>query len=242
MKHPFLSIVIPAYNEAKRLPLTLVDLEKHLKKVDYTYEVIVVNDGSHDETVDIVKRFALLMNNLKLLDFKKNRGKGAAVRDGMLAAHGHYRLFMDADNSTSIDQFERLMPYLSSGYDIVIASRYIEGSKMEPPQSFTRRIPSRIGNLIIRTLLLPGIHDTQCGFKVFTEKATERIFGKMRVNKWGFDVEALALGKKMEYKIKEAPVLWVNKSLSNLGASAFLKTLWEVFKVRWWLWTYKYKL
>lgn len=242
MKKPFLSIIIPAYNEAKRLPLTLIDLQKHLKNVDYTYEVIVVSDGSHDETVDIVKRFELLMNNLKILDFKKNRGKGAVVRDGMLSAAGHYRLFMDADNSTAIDQFDRLRPYLDEGYDIVIASRYIRGSKMEPPQSLVRRIPSRIGNLIIRTLLLGGIKDTQCGFKVFAEHAAERIFSKMRIDRWGFDVEALALGKKMGYKIKEAPVLWVNKSLSNLGASAFLKTLWEVFKIRWWLWTYRYKI
>lgn len=239
---PFLSIIIPAYNEAKRLPLTLVDLQKHLKKVDYTYEVLVVSDGSHDETVDIVKRFGLLMNNLRVLDINKNRGKGAVVRDGMLAAQGEYRLFMDADNSTSIDQFERLLPSLHEGYDIVVASRYIEGSKMEPPQSFMRRIPSRIGNLIIQALLLHGISDTQCGFKVFSAGAAERIFSKMRITRWGFDVEALALGRKMGYRIKEVPVLWVNKSLSHLGSLAFIKTLIEVFKVRWWLWTYKYKI
>jgi dolichyl-phosphate beta-glucosyltransferase len=237
---PFLSIIIPAYNEAKRLPLTLADINKRLSAVDYSYEIIVVDDGSKDATVEIAKRFTHLIKNLKVIENKENHGKGWVVKQGMLQAQGKWRLFTDADNATSIDQFCKMIPYFPD-YQIIIGSRDIKGAKLMPPQPFYRRFLGNVGNLIIQILLLPGLWDTQCGFKCFSEEAALKIFSLMKINRWGFDVEALALGKKLGYKIKEIPVVWVNDPSSKVKPSAYLQMLGEVFKIRWWLWVGKYK-
>lgn len=242
MTQPFLSVIIPAYNEAERLPLTLVDIDKHLSKAEYSSEILVVNDGSTDRTSEVVTKMMGMIKNLKLVDNQVNRGKGAVVRQGMLVAKGAIRIFTDADNSTSIDQFNKMTPYFKEGFDVVIGSRAIKGSRLEPPQPLYRRIPGKIGNLIIQTLLLWGIWDTQCGFKAFSERAAERTFQQARITGWGFDVEVLALAKKLGYRIKEVPVVWVNNPFSHLGASAYLKTLVETLKIRLWLWAGKYDL
>ncbi len=176
MPKPFLSVIIPAYNEAKRLPLTLIDIDKHLDEQEYSYEIIVVNDGSTDDTAEIVRRFIPLINNLKLIDNQENKGKGAVVRQGMLSAKGLWRLFMDADNSTSIVEFNKMIPYFKSGYSVVIGSRDVKGARLMPPQPFYKRILGNIGNLIIQIFLVPGIWDTQCGFKCLSEEAAEKIF------------------------------------------------------------------
>ncbi|MDP3052915.1 MAG: glycosyltransferase family 2 protein [bacterium] len=238
---PFLSVIIPAYNEANRLPLTLVDVSKRLSSVDYDYEVIVVDDGSRDATVEVAKRFCHLMKNLRVIGNKENHGKGWVVRQGMLEARGQWRLFMDADNATSADQFSKMIPYLSD-YQIIIGSRDIKGAKLVPPQPFYRRWLGNAGNLIIQLLLLPGIWDTQCGFKCFSEEATLKIFPLLKTNRWAFDIETLALGKELGYKIKEIPVVWVNDFRSKVKASAYLQVLWETQKIRWWLWLGKYNL
>ena len=177
---PFLSIIIPAYNEAKRVPLTLIDIDKRLSERDYSYEIIVVSDGSIDSTAEIVNRLSKIIKNLRLIDNSENHGKGWVVRQGMLSAKGNWRLFTDADNSTSIDQFDQMVPFFSAGggsafgrkdsYDIVIGSRAIKGARLEPPQPFLKRILGKLGNLIIQIMLLKGFKDTQCGFKVFSEE------------------------------------------------------------------------
>ncbi|MEK7568051.1 MAG: dolichyl-phosphate beta-glucosyltransferase [Patescibacteria group bacterium] len=238
---PYLSVIIPAYNEAKRLPLTLIDVDKHLSRADFSYEIIVVNDGSKDATSEIVKRFSHLIKNLRLIDNKENHGKGWVVRQGMLEAKGNVRIFTDADNSTSIDQFFKMMPHFKEGYDVVIGSRDIEGSRLVPPQPAYKRFAGNIGNLIIQVLLLPGIWDTQCGFKAFSEEAAEKIFKIAKIDRWGFDVEALALAKEFGYKIKEIPVVWVNDLSSHVSASAYLQVLLEVLKIKWLLITKKYE-
>jgi dolichyl-phosphate beta-glucosyltransferase len=239
---PFLSIVIPAYNEAKSLPLTLIDAERHLSKVEYSWEMLVVNDGSKDDTAEVVRRFSGLIRNLRLVDNAENHGKGWVVRQGMLEAKGNWRLFMDADNATSVDQVNRMMPYFKEGYDIIIGSREAEGSKLVPPQPWYKRILGRVGNLIIQMLVLPGLKDTQCGFKCFSEEAAERIFKRTRIDRWSFDVETLVLGKMMGYKIKEIPVTWVNNIVSRVKLSSYIKSLWEVLKLRIWLWRGDYRI
>ncbi len=239
---PYLSVIIPAYNETKRLPLTLIDIDKHLSGSNYSYEIIVVNDGSQDATAAITRRFSHLIKNLRLIDNKENHGKGWVVRQGMLEAKGNIRLFTDADNSTSIDQFNKMIPYLKDGYEAVIGSRDIKGAQMMSPQPWYRRLAGNIGNLIIQILVLPGISDTQCGFKVFTEEAAEKIFPLTKINRWGFDVEALALAKTLGYKIKEIPVTWVNSPFSLVKPSAYLEVLWEVLKIKWWLLMNKYNI
>jgi len=235
MARPFLSVIIPAYNEAKRLPLTLIDIDKHLEDQEYSYEILVVNDGSTDETAEIVNRFMPLVENLKLIDNKENKGKGAVVRQGMLLAKGTWRLFMDADNSTSIVEFNKMIPYFKDGYEVVIGSRDVRGARMLPPQIFYKRWLGDLGNLFIQALLLPGIWDTQCGFKCFSDEAAEKFFHLTKINRWGFDAEALALAKELGYKIKEMPVFWVNDPRTHVRLSAYLQVLWEVVKVRWWL-------
>jgi glycosyltransferase involved in cell wall biosynthesis len=239
---PYLSVIIPAYNEAERIPLTLVDIDRHLRQRKFSYEILVVNDGSTDETAKIVKKMMPVIKNLKLMDNDINRGKGAVARQGMLLASGKYRLFTDADNSTSIDQFDKMIPRFGEGYDVVIGSRATKGSQLDPPQSIYRQIPGKIGNLIIQFLLLPGIWDTQCGFKAFTAEAAEKIFSIMKITKWGFDIEALALAKHLGFRMKEIPVHWINNPFSHVRASAYLQVLLETCKIRWWLWTSSYKL
>jgi len=238
---PYLSVVIPAYNEAKRVPATLLDIDKKLSSAKYPYEILVVNDGSKDKTADVVRSFVKTVKNLKLAHFEVNRGKGAVVRDGMLMAEGEYRVFTDADNSTSIDHFNKMVPWFEKGYDVVICSRAHKESKLDPPQPWYRQLPGKVGNLIIQFFLLPGLWDTQCGFKAFTAEAAERVFRLSKINGWGFDVETLALAKHFGYKIKEIPVVWVNDPHSHVRASAYLKVLIETLKIRWWLWTGKYK-
>lgn len=241
MPQPFLSVIIPAYNEAERIPLTLVDIDKHLSGAEYSYEILVVNDGSRDKTAEVVRNMEKMIKNLKLIDNDVNKGKGGVVRQGMLVARGKIRLFTDADNSTSISHFDSMIPYFKEGYEVVICDRALKGSRLDPPQPLYRQIPGKLGNLLIQVLLLPGIRDTQCGFKAFTDEAAEKIFSLSRVTGWGFDVEVLALAKKFGYKIKEIPVHWVNDLRSKVPASAYLKTLAETIKIRWWLWTGQYK-
>lgn len=242
MAKPFLSIIIPAHNEAKRLPLTLIDLDKHLSEQEFSYEILVVNDGSTDDTAEITRRFELLIKNLKLIDNKENKGKGGVVKQGMLAAKGAWRLFMDADNSTSIVEFNKMIPYFKNGYDVVIADRDIKGSRLVPAQPWYKRILGNMGNLIIQILLVPGIWDTQCGFKCYSQEAAEKIFGLTRISRWGFDAETLALAKKLGYKIKEIPVFWVNDTRSQVQLSTYLQVLLETAKVRWWLWRNIYNI
>ncbi len=242
MARPFLSVIIPAYNEANRLPLTLIDVDKHLMEQEYSYEIVVVNDGSKDDTAEVVRRFIPLIENLKLIDNPKNHGKGWVVRQGMLSAKGTWRLFMDADNSTSVTEFNKMIPYFREGYEVVVGSRDVKGAKMLPPQPFYRRWLGDIGNLIIQALLLRGIWDTQCGFKCFSDEAAERIFHLAKIDRWGFDVEVLVLAKELGYQIKEMPVFWVNDPQSRVSAKSYLQVLWEVVKVRWWLWRDYYNI
>lgn len=236
MAQPYLSIIIPAYNEAERLPKTLINMDKRLENAPYSYEILVVNDGSRDNTAEVVRNMAKMIRNLKLIDNTENKGKGGVVRQGMLLANGKVRLFTDADNSTSIDQFDKMLPLFKGGYDVVIGSRAIKGAKLDPPEPIYKQIPGKLGNLFIQALLLPGIWDTQCGFKAFTEEATKRVFGLSRIPGWGFDVEVLSLAKKMGYRIAEVPVHWVNDIRSHVKASAYLKVLLETCTIRWWLW------
>jgi len=235
MPKPFLSVIIPAYNESKRLPLTLIDIDKHLDEQEYSYEIVVVNDGSTDETAEIVRRFIPLINNLRLVDSEENRGKGAAVRRGMLESKGLWRLFMDADNSTSIVEFNKMIPYFKSGYDVVIGSRGVKGSRKIPPQPFYKDLSGKFGNLIIQLFLLRGIWDSQCGFKCFSEDSAARIFSLIKIEKWGFDAESLAVAKALGYKIKELPVFWMNDPRTRVEFKDYLQVLFETVKVRWWL-------
>jgi dolichyl-phosphate beta-glucosyltransferase len=243
MENPFLSIIIPAYNEAERIPKTLLDIDHRLSDVAFDYEIIVVNDGSKDNTAEVVNGMMKMVKKIKLIDNKENKGKGGVVKQGMLSANGDIRLFMDADNSTSVDQFINMMPFFSAdnvAYDVVIGSRALKESVLNPSQPLYRQIPGKLGNLFIQILLLWGISDTQCGFKAFKKDVAIKIFSISKINGWGFDVEILALAKKFGYKIKEIPVHWMNDEGSKVKMSSYFKVLIETLKIRYFLWVGKY--
>ncbi|MBI2888374.1 MAG: glycosyltransferase family 2 protein [Candidatus Liptonbacteria bacterium] len=237
---PFLSVIIPAYNEETRIPATLVAIDRYLRSAGFTYEIIVVNDGSTDGTSKVVLGMAETIPHLSLIDNAANKGKGGVVRQGFLAAHGVVRLFTDADNSTSVDQFQAMLPYFTgeekARCDVVIGSRAARGAKLDPPQPLFRRVAGKALNLFTQVVLLPGIWDTQCGFKAFTERAAREIFSKTCVNGWAFDVEALGLAKALGFRIKEVPVVWKNNAFSRVPFSAGLHFLAENITIRFMLW------
>jgi len=229
-----LSVVIPAYNEEKRLPKTLREIDKYLRVQDYDYEIIVISDGSKDKTPDIVRQMMSEIKNLKLIDNKENHGKGYVVRQAMLEAKGDFRVFTDADNSTAIEHVERMWPELEKGFEVIIGSRDVKGAIMDPPQPFHRRMLGEVFNLIVQISLgLWGIWDTQCGFKGMTGKAVQDILPKCKIDRWAFDPEILIIAKKIGYKIKEVPVYWINDPHSTVkfkGMVRMLKELWIIKK------------
>ncbi|HHE76873.1 MAG TPA: glycosyltransferase family 2 protein [Candidatus Parcubacteria bacterium] len=237
----FLSIIIPAYNEEKRLPKTLLDIDKYLRGQDYDYEIIVVSDGSTDKTADVVKSLIGKVKNLKLIDNKVNHGKGFVARQGLLEAEGEIRLFTDADNSTSIDQVEKIFPWIKKGFDIVIGSRDIEGAVLDPPQPFYRQFLGKAFRLFFHIVCgLWMVKDSQCGFKAFSGKAAEDILPRCRINRFAFDPEILAIGERLGYKIKEIPVRWRNDIHSKVKLSSTIKMALDLLKIRWNLITNKY--
>ncbi|HUW71591.1 MAG TPA: dolichyl-phosphate beta-glucosyltransferase [Candidatus Humimicrobiaceae bacterium] len=248
-----LSIVIPAYNEEKRLPKTLEDIGKYLSKQTYDYEILVVSDGSTDKTAQITEKLKLKIKNLKLIDNKKNNGKGYVVKQGMLSAKGEYRLFTDADNSTSIEQIEKMWPEFvetspdftpcpasrgsafKKGADMVIGSRDIKGAILDPPQPWLRQTILGEGFKLFRKLVIGlwKVEDTQCGFKCFTKKVAEDIFPKCKIDRFAFDAEILVIAEKLGYKIKEIPVHWKNDPESKVKFKSIIKMALDLFKIRW---------
>lgn len=236
-----LSVIIPAYNEETRLPATLKSTINFLKEKPYQWEILVVDDGSKDNTANLVRAMSITQPNVKLLQYGTNRGKGYAVRYGMTRGVGEYRLFMDADNSTTIDHFDKFFPYFTHGYDAVIGSRDVAGAKIAVHQAWWKEKLGDLGNLWIQFWAVPGIKDTQAGFKVFTARATNDVFPKLTIDRWGFDVEALAVARHLGYKISEQPIKWVNDPNSKVSPSAYLEVLKEVVQVRLNMWKGVYK-
>ena len=239
-----LSIIVPAYNEEKNLFKNINGFNKYLSQQKYDYEIIIVNDGSTDNTWQIASELANKNNKIKLINIKKNKGKGAAVRQGLLSASGEYRLFLDADNATSIDHIEKVWPYFKEDYDVVIGSRNpkdAKGADQVVSQPLWKRLLGICGNLLIRFMAVKGIWDTQCGFKAFTKKAVENIAPKTTTNRWGFDVEILALAQHMNYKIAIIPVSWINSEESRVGIKGYFSTLKEIIKIKLNLINKKYK-
>ncbi|MFA6295443.1 MAG: dolichyl-phosphate beta-glucosyltransferase [Candidatus Paceibacterota bacterium] len=229
----YLSLIIPAYNEEKRLSKTLISVNDYLSHQSYDYEIIVIDDGSKDETVQLVSSLEKEIPYLKLLiQNDMNRGKGYAVRAGMLSAVGNYRLFMDADGSTSIDQIEKLRPFFLEGYDVVISSRRVSGAVIKAEQPWYRLFLGWIFRTIVEFIVPLGVKDSQNGFKMFSNKAAMDIFSQQTVFGWAFDVEILHLARKLNYRIKEIPVVWTDNDQSKVTFKGMFNMLREVLKVR----------
>jgi glycosyltransferase involved in cell wall biosynthesis len=206
LANPYLSIIFPAHNEERRLPRTLEQTLTYLETQPYTSEIIVVENGSSDRTLEIANKFAAKTPNLQVIH-EEQRGKGRAVQRGMLTARGEYRFFCDVDLSMPIDQVERFFPPLNDGADIAIASREGPGAiRYEEPEY--RHLVGRAFNTLVRVMALPGLQDTQCGFKCFTAQAAIDLFSCQTLMGWSFDVEILFVAKRRGYRIVEIPIPW----------------------------------
>ena len=231
----YLSVVIPAYNEESRLPLTLTTIKDYLGEQQYTWEVVVADDGSEDNTGWIVHEFAQTHPGFHVLTFP-HRGKGSAVKQGMLAAHGEYRFLCDADLSMPIEFLGRLLPPHGPVADIVIGSREAFGARRigEPRR---RRVMGRVFNVFTQLLATPGIADTQCGFKVFTGEAAEVLFAAQTLDGFAFDAEILFLARKRDFTAAEVGIDWHYRAESKVRPFRDgWQTLRDLFLVRWrWL-------
>lgn len=206
MTTPFLSIIIPAHNEEERLPDTIRQLLEFAEKQAYETEVVVVENGSTDQTYQIAHGFASQHDQIYVLQNSK-RGKGRAVRQGMLAAHGEYRFMCDVDLSMPVNEINRFLPPHQSSYDIAIASREAPGA-VRHGEPYYRHLVGRTYNGLIRSLALPGLQDTQCGFKCFRGAVAEELFQRQTLMGWSFDVEILFIARQLGYTIIELPIHW----------------------------------
>ncbi|OGP29986.1 MAG: hypothetical protein A2038_13845 [Deltaproteobacteria bacterium GWA2_57_13] len=232
----YLSVIVPTYNEAERLPGTLKRFQEYLLAKPFTYEIIVVLDGPTDNTRDVLATMVYEIKCLKILDRNVNRGKGYTVREGMLKASGRVRLFSDADNSTDISHFDKMQSFLDGGCDLVICSRSSSdapGARQAVPQVWYKRMIGKFGNLFVQLLAVRGIWDTQCGFKAFRDSAAEKIFSQTAIDGWGFDIEVLALARALQYRIDIVPAAWINDPRSHVIWGGYLGALWEILKIRW---------
>lgn len=235
-----LSVVIPVFNEEKRLPSNLDKIITFLKKKKLRSEIILVDDGSLDKTWVVLEDYKKRHQSILLCRHLVNKGKGAAVRTGMLKAGGKLVLMTDCDLSTPIKEIENLMVYMDN-YDIVIGSRRLKEKKLGRMPAKYRTILGNIYYEMLRLILLPSVKDTNCGFKLFSRKVIRPIFGRQKIDRWGYDAEVLFIANKLSFSIKEIPVRWTHYSGSKVKlADAVIKTLIELLKIKINHWQGKY--
>lgn len=233
---PDISIVIPAFNEAKRLPLFLERVIGFCKESSLQYEIIVVDDGSRDNTGEVARAFAAQFSDLRTIRFGHNTGKGHAVRAGLMAATGDIALFLDADGSTGPEEIERNLHYLTDGgFDIFAGSRVLSDEQQVMDARWYRRAMGAVFNLSVQTLLFSNVRDTQCGFKMFRKEVIFPLFSRNRLQGFGFDIEILYLAHKLGYRVKEGPVSWhhVRGSKINLPLDS-MRMFVNILQVKHW--------
>lgn len=206
---------MPAYNEEERIGPTLERIHEYMSAQDYTWSVVVVSDGSKDQTVALAQAFAASHSGFGVIDSQPNRGKGFVVRRGMLEVDAEHFLFSDADLATPIEEVEKLFKALGDA-DVAIGSRPLKESNLEIRQPFYREMLGRAFNFAVQTLAIRGIHDTQCGFKLFTRKAAKDVFVRCKLDGFGFDFEALMIARDLGYRIAEIPVRWRHQEGSKV--------------------------
>jgi dolichyl-phosphate beta-glucosyltransferase len=216
LSQPYLAVIIPAYNEEERILPTLERVRDYLSAQPYTWSVTLVSDGSKDQTVPIAEGFSKENAGFHVSSYQPNRGKGYAVRKGMLEAEGELILFSDADLAAPIEEVEKLLEHMRKGADIAIGSRPLKESNLEIHQPFYREMLGRAFNVAVQTLAIRGIKDTQCGFKIFTQKAARDIFSRCKLDGFSFDFEALMIGKDLGYRIAEVPIRWRHQEGSKV--------------------------
>jgi glycosyltransferase involved in cell wall biosynthesis len=228
------SIIIPAYNEGARLDATLARVLAYVGANGWDAEVLVVNDGSRDNTAAIVQQHAATNPRLRLLENPGNRGKGYSVRNGMLHANGQVLLFSDADLSSPIEEAPKLFAALTNGADVAIGSRWLRSELQTQKQPLHRQLFGRIFNLMLRVALGLKLKDTQCGFKAFTRKAAQTVFPLQQIERWGFDPELLYLANKFHLKVVEVPVVWAHREGTQISPLRDgMKMFAEMLRIRW---------
>ena len=243
---PYLSVIIPAYKEGERIGRNLLEIEKYFNDKNYEWEIVVVVDGSPDNTAEIARNYGNHLRNLRVIENKENHGKGYVVRQGLLEAKGKYRLFLDADGSTSINHLDKFLPEFENGFDVVIGSRDIEGAFVQIHQAKYKEILGDMGNWAIRIVLgLWSYPDTQCGFKMLSDKAAQAVASRMVIDRFGFDFELIKLAHELGFKVKQMPVRWLNEEGSTVtltGPNGYIQVFVDLFKMRARLWMGKYNL
>lgn len=229
-----LSVIIPTYNEEKRIGETLNRIVSYLsQKYGDNYEIIVVDDGSIDETLKVIKQYPLASKKIRILVNEKKMGKGYSVRKGMLLAEGDYLLFTDADLSTPIEELEKLFFWIGKGYDLAIGSRSLKGAEIILHQPFYREMMGKIFNKLVKVWCLSDFVDTQCGFKLFKKEVAKKIFQEAKIGHFAFDVEILYLAKRNNFRIKEVPIRWINSPSSRVHpVFDSLKMLLDLIRIR----------
>ena len=228
------TIVIPAYNESRRIVPTLNKLLTHIAEQGWDAEVVVVNDGSTDDTAEIVRGFAARNSMMRLIENPGNRGKGYSVRNGMLHAEGKILLFSDADLSSPISEAQKLFDALQAGADMAIGSRWLDPALQTERQPLHRQLFGRVFNLVLRAVLGLSFKDTQCGFKACTREAAQQIFSRQKIERWGFDPEVIFLAQKRGLKVVEVPVRWAHDNKGTINPLRDgLRMFFEVLEIRW---------
>lgn len=228
------SIVIPAYNEGVRILPTLDQVVGFVRQQNWLAEIVVVNDGSRDDTAEVVRDYARRNPAVRLIENPGNRGKGFSVRNGMLHAQGEAVLFTDADLSSPIEESVKLFDSIRRGHDVAIGSRWLQSDLQTVRQPLYRQILGRAFNLALRVILGLKYKDTQCGFKAFTNRAGKEIFSRQRIRRWGFDPEILFLAHKLGYRIEEIPVAWGHDHRSKINPiTDGCSMLADLLKIRW---------
>jgi len=228
------SIIIPAYNESSRIRPTLDELLRYAGQRQWNVEILVVDDGSRDDTGEIVREYGKTHSQILLVENPGNRGKGYSVRNGMLHARGDICLFTDADLSSPIAEAQKLFDAITAGADIAIGSRWLRADLQTERQPLYRQLFGRIYNLVLRIFLSLNFVDTQCGFKAFRREAAQRIFPLQRIERWGFDPEILFLARRMGFSVKEVPVVWAHSEGTRLNPFRDgVRMFGEVLRIRW---------
>jgi glycosyltransferase involved in cell wall biosynthesis len=242
LEPPQYSIIIPAYNEGERIATTLERVLRYAGEQRWNAEIIIVDDGSHDTTTDIVRQQMQQNPAVKLLQNPGNRGKGYSVRNGMLNAIGNVLLFSDADLSSPIEEANKLFDAITNGANIAIGSRWLRTELQTRRQPGHRQLFGRIFNLLLRIVLGLNYKDTQCGFKAFSRKSAEVLFPLQQIERWGFDPELLFLARRFGFKVEEVPVLWAHREGTRINPLRDgIRMFGEMLRIRWNAWTGKYK-